>query len=113
MDGDKGNIFSCFNVRCLGALQYIIKSRNNTQYSTKKSAKRQYSNTWQTLVNKEISTSAEFCTREKGDLDNTTSTWTKRTLKQWALELSRFYCIFSVPEHEQDAAESTTQFKWS
>jgi hypothetical protein len=64
-------------------------------------------------MNKEIRTSPEFCTQEKGDVDNTASTWTKRNLKQSGLELSRFYCIFPIPEHKQGAAESTTQFKWS
>jgi hypothetical protein len=83
MDGDRGNIFSCLSVRCLGALQHMLKLRNNTQHSTKKSAERQYSNTWQTRVKKETRSSAEFCTQEKGDLDNTASTWTKRNLKQW------------------------------
>jgi hypothetical protein len=86
MDGDRGNIFSCLSVHCLGVLQYILKSHNKTQHFTKKSAKRQYSNTWQTRVSKEVHTSAEFCTQEKGDLDNTASTWTKRKLKQSGLD---------------------------
>jgi len=96
---------ACFVwVRCSTYLNRVI-IHNIPQ---KKSAKRQCSNTWQTHVNKEIGTSAEFCAQENGDLDKTASAGTKRNLKQ-----SGLYCIFSIPEHKQDAAESTTQFKWS
>jgi hypothetical protein len=75
-------ISRAFDIHCLGTLQYMLTPHDNAKEYVKETAKRQYSNTWQTCVHTAIPTSAELRTQHWNDLDDTSLGRTERKLEQ-------------------------------